>query len=247
MSSSMRAFVARIGSNLSPAATLTALLLVAGSADAADFSMPARASPSLGAFSWTGFYIGADAGYAWGKDTTTEYLTAINAFTGFKPTYNISSALGGLYGGYNYQIGSAVLGVESDIDAANLRGGFTDPMVGGAGTTLLDWQGSVRGRLGFAADKVMIYGTGGLAFADISHTYTNLLTGIAETTSGLRTGWTAGVGIEVAFLPNLLARVEYRYADYGSYRYDSVTAFPGFTGQQEPRFSTLRAGAAYKF
>jgi outer membrane immunogenic protein len=177
---------------------LTAMALLADSANAADLSMPMRASPPLLAFSWTGFYIGADVGYAWGKDTTTEYVTATNTFTGFNPTYNINSAVGGLYAGYNYQIGSAVLGIESDIEATNIRGGFIDPVVGGAGTTQLEWQGSLRGRLGFTADKVLFYGTGGLAFADISHTYTNLLTGIAETTSGLRTGWTAGAGIEVA-------------------------------------------------
>ena len=64
-------------------------------------------------------------------------------------------------------------------------------MVGGAGTTILDWR-SLQGRLGFTADKVLFYGTGLLAFADISHTYTNLVTGIAETTSGLHAGWTAG-------------------------------------------------------
>jgi opacity protein-like surface antigen len=82
--------------------------------------------------------------------------------------------------------------------------------VGGAGTTRIDWQGSFRGRLGFAADKALFYGTGGLAFGDVSHTYTNLLTGVAETISGLRTGWTAGAGVEFAVMPNLLARVEYR-------------------------------------
>jgi opacity protein-like surface antigen len=56
----------------------------------------------------------------------------------------------------------------------------------------------------------MFHGTGGLAFADISHTYTNLVTGVAETTSGLRAGLTAGAGFEIALTPNLLARVEYR-------------------------------------
>jgi hypothetical protein len=86
--------------------------------------MPIKAPPPLPIFSWTGFYIGADAGYAWGKDTTTEYLTATNTFTGFNPAYNINSALGGLYAGYNYQMGAAVLGVESDIEAANIHGGF---------------------------------------------------------------------------------------------------------------------------
>src|ERR1700686_3352670 len=73
--------------------------------------------------------------------------------TGFNPSYKINSAVGGLYGGYNYQIGSAVLGIEADIEAANIRGGFNDPLVGGAGITLLDWQGSpgpagLRGRQG---------------------------------------------------------------------------------------------------
>ena len=77
--------------------------------------------------------------------------------------------------------------------------------------------------------------------------FTNLITGVPEATASLRTGWTAGAGVEVALTPKLLARVEYRYTDYGPYRYDSVTSFPGFTGQQEPRFSTIRVGAAYKF
>jgi outer membrane immunogenic protein len=198
MPGSLRTFAARTSFSVTSTAMLTAMALLADSANAADLSMPMRASPPLLAFSWTGFYIGADVGYAWGKDTTTEYVTATNTFTGFNPTYNINSAVGGLYAGYNYQIGSAVLGIESDIEATNIRGGFIDPVVGGAGTTQLEWQGSLRGRLGFTADKVLFYGTGGLAFADISHTYTNLLTGIAETTSGLRTGWTAGAGIEVA-------------------------------------------------
>ena len=56
-----------------------------------------------------------------------------------------------------------------------------------------------------------------------------------------------GAGMEYAFTDNILARIEYRYADYGKYRYNSVTAFPGLTGQQEPKLNTLRAGVAYKF
>jgi opacity protein-like surface antigen len=104
----------------------------ADSASAADLAMPMKAPPPLPVFCWTGFYIGADVGYAWG-DTTTEYLTATNTFTGFNPSYKINSAVGGLYGGYNYQIGSAVLGIESDIEAANIRGGFNDPLVEGPG------------------------------------------------------------------------------------------------------------------
>lgn len=91
----------------------------------------------------------------------------------------------------------------------------------------------MRGRMGFAADKVLVYSMGGPAYVGISHAYTNLLTGVAETTSAFRTRWTAGAGVEVAWTANLLVRAEYRYTDYGPYRYDSVTAFPGFAGQKE--------------
>jgi outer membrane immunogenic protein len=243
-----RTFAARTSLTSLSLFALTALALVqTAPARAADFAAPMTPPVFSQVFSWTGFYIGAEAGYAWGKDTTTEYLTASNTFTGFDPTYKVSSAVGGAYAGYNYQIGWAVLGVESDIEAANLRGGFLDTTVGGSGTTQLNWQGSLRGRAGFTAGQMMFYGTGGLAFAEIDHTYTNLITGTAETNSGLRTGWTAGAGVEISVMPNLLARVEYRYTDYGPYRYNSITAFPGFSGVQEPRFGAVRIGAAYKF
>jgi Opacity protein and related surface antigens len=88
-----------------------------------------------------------------------------------------SGALGGIFAGGNYQFGHTVIGVEGDIEAANLRGSWSDPLVGGAGNTVLKWQGSVRGRLGYAADSVLLYGTGGVAFGNLSHTYTNQLTG----------------------------------------------------------------------
>ena len=96
MPGSLRTFAARTSFSVTSTAMLTAMALLADSANAADLSMPMRAPPPLLAFSWTGFYIGADVGYAWGKDTTTEYVTATNTFTGFNPTYNINSAVGGL-------------------------------------------------------------------------------------------------------------------------------------------------------
>lgn len=230
-----------------PAAIGTLMLIFTGCADAADLRLPVKAPPMLPIYSWTGFYVGADVGYAWGRDSTTEYFTGTNTLTGLKWDYAPAGAVGGLYAGGNYQIGAIVLGVETDIEATGIRGGFNDPALGGAGNTKIDWQGSLRGRLGFAADRALFYGTGGLAYANISHTYNNLVAGSVETTSAVRTGWTAGAGVEVALTPNFLARVEYRYTDFGSYRYDSVVTFPGLTGQQEPRFGTVRVGGAYRF
>ena len=221
-------------------------LAVASPAGAADLRMPVKAPP-LPIYSWTGFYIGGAVGYAWGRDTTTEYLTGTNTFTGLKWDYAPKGAVGGLFAGVNYQAGAMVVGLETDIELAGLNGGFYDIVAGGAGNTKIDWQGSLRGRVGFAADKALFYGTGGFAYANISHTYQNLALANFETTSGIRTGWTAGGGVEIAMTQNFLVRAEYRYTDFGAYRYDARVTFPGLTGQQEPRLNTVRVGAAYKF
>lgn len=232
------------------AAGLTALTLgLASPATAADFATRYRAPPPpvLPVYSWTGFYIGGQIGYSVGKDDLYEYLTANGAFTNFEMHYNVHGVTGGVFGGGNYQFGNIVLGLEADLEASNIKGRWIDVGTGGMGTTKIGWQNSVRGRLGFVAENALFYGTGGVAFGDVSHTYTNLLTGIAETTSSVRTGWTAGAGVEVALTPNLLARVEYRYTDYGKSTYSSITSFPGLTGTQEPKLNTIRVGAAYKF
>lgn len=240
-----------LGIRLSRLSLLTSVALTFGAtiASAADFSIPYKALPPAPnpAFSWSGFYLGADVGYSWGRDHLVEYFTATNVFTGFEQKYNPNGVSGGVYAGANYQFGSTVLGFEADFEPTRITGGWSDPLVGGAGDTSINWQGSARGRLGYAVDNVLFYGTGGLAFGKIGHTYTNILTGISETTSSVRTGWTAGAGVEVAFTRNILVRAEYRYTDYGQSRYDSVTSFPGLSGTQEPRFSSVRVGAAYKF
>ena len=235
-----------LGSAAVRALLLTTTIGFAQSAGAADMPMYRKASPIPAAvFSWTGFYLGAQVGYAWGRDHTTEYLTANGAFTGFQWRYRLDHVVGGGFAGANYQVGNAVFGLEADIEAAGNKGGFYDPP--GAGDTNIKWQGTFRGRLGFAADRVLVYATGGFAYADISHTYVQVITPIHETTTGIRTGWTAGAGIEYAVTNNVLVRAEYRYTDYGKYRYDSLTAFPGLTGQQTPTLNTGRIGVAYKF
>lgn len=249
MPSTFQSHIGRSGLSWTASVAATALFLGLGAASAADLGIPYKAAPFAPppVASWTGLYLGGAVGYSWGSDHLLEYFTANGAFTGFEKRYDTSGIVGGLYGGGNYQFGSTVIGLEGDIEAANARGSWSDPLVGGEGNTVLDWQGSLRGRLGYAAGNVLFYGTGGVAFGKLSHTYFNQLTSIAETTSSVRTGWTAGAGVEVAVNPNLLVRAEYRFTDYGQSRYDSVTSFPGLSGTQDPRFSTVRVGAAFKF
>ena len=225
-----------------------ALLATTGLAAAAD--LPTRKSvefaPVPPAFTWTGFYVGAQAGYMWGRDKTTEYMTATGAFTGFAWKYNLDSGFGGLHAGYNRQFGMFVAGVEVDADRLiDAKGGFRDP--GGIGRARRDWNFSARGRLGVAFDRVLIYATGGYAATRAKYAYFNPALGFGEGFAKTFSGYTLGAGVEYAVTDSLSARVEYRYADYGKASYVAKSAFLGLTGKQEPRDQSVRVGVSYRF
>lgn len=229
---------------------------VAHAADLPHYPAPAPApllAPAAPGFTWTGFYVGGQAGYAWGRDRTSEYVTGSGAFTGFAVKYNVNGALGGIHGGGNYQFGAIVLGAEADLEAAQLRGGFVDPTnaatadPGGAARVSIGTQGSVRGRVGYALDRTMVYGTGGLALADIRYSFVNLTTRVTENTQKLRSGYTFGGGIDYAITNNLIGGVEYRYSEFSKFTYNSTASFPGLNGRQLPRSNTLRVRLGYKF
>ena len=151
--------------------------------------------------------------------------------------------VGGLHAGYNHQIGTFVLGVEGDIEYSGLKGGYRNPINGI--DSKIGWQGSLRARAGFAVDRALIYATGGLALADIKHTYIN--PPVAEGFSKTRVGWTLGAGVEYSFTQNITGRVEYRYTDFGKTRYNSLVAFPGASYRQHSTNHTVRVGLSYLF
>ena len=238
------------------AALASAIIFGAGSAVAADlpYGKALPMAPALPSFyNWTGAYVGAQLGYSWGQDTTTELLTAnrafINAFD-----YHPDSAFGGVHAGFNYQMGSFVVGIEGDIDLMNARSGFHDPSLvrsptdpGGLVRAEQDWQASIRARFGFAFDRVMIYATGGVAFSEFKYAYHNPLAGFGEGGSFSRTGWTVGGGVNYALTNNLILGVDYRYTDYGKFDYVANSAFLGLTAEQSPVTHQVRASLAYKF
>lgn len=229
--------------------TACAAAISAGGALAADLPSPryAPAPPAaIMPYDWTGVYVGLQGGHDWGRDKTTEFFTATGAFTGLSWSYNPKGWAGGGHLGFNYQFSSLVVGVEGDLEKTGIRGGFVDP--GGSGVMTMNWQGSLRARIGFAFDRALIYATGGAAVADIKYVYANPVGPISEPTSKVRNGWTLGGGAAYAFTDAISGRLEYRYSDYGRFRYNSVLAFPGLlTGEQEPRVHSLRAGVSYKF
>lgn len=153
-----------------------------------------------------------------------------------------------MHAGFNYQMGSIVLGLEGDIEASGIRGSYRVAPENLNGTnSKVDWQGSIRGRLGVAMDRALLYVTGGVAFADFSHTYIEGTTPLSERFSNVKAGWTVGAGLEYAFTNNWTARAEYRYTDFGRFGYNSVVAFPGFTYRHSPDNHAVRVGISYLF
>jgi outer membrane immunogenic protein len=214
------------------AAALSLLLLVADAnrVFAADMPLPAPVSPPpvVGTiappYDWRGFYIGINGGYGFG---TSSWSDPLNAF-GTSGNFNTRGALvGGTLGG-NFQMGAFVAGLEADMDWQGLKGssssgfctslatsapgGVAGPAAGLSCQTRSDWLGTVRGRLGFAVDHFLFFGTGGLAFGGIQTGLTNFpLVG-----ANGQLGWTAGAGVEVDLTDWLTAKVEYLYVNLGT-------------------------------
>ena len=227
-----------------------ALLSLAGSAFAAD--LPARLAPapvfaSAPIFTWTGLYAGAQVGAGWYEDRLSEFDVCAPRCRDSAPGRS-TGVVGGGHVGYNVQFGGLVVGVEGDFEGTTLSHTTVYPL--SAPDTFrseIGWQSSVRGRLGYAFDRVMIYGTGGVAFADINHTYREATTPITQSLSDVRTGWTAGGGVEYALSNNWSARVEYRYADFGAKNDVPAIAFPRFIERHTETVQSVRVGFSYKF
>jgi outer membrane immunogenic protein len=198
------------------AATAAAISVPAFAADIGRRSQPYYAPPAAQLFNWTGFYVGGNAGWGWGS-----------ALGGDPSGYLI-----GLQAGYNFQYASGLLaGIESDIAISGIDGS------GGGATFGLDYLGTVRGRLGYAADRFLVYGTAGIAYGRGDVT----MGGLSNEQTHL--GWTIGAGVEAMIAPNITARLEYLYADLGRETY-TTTGGPTRVGFDA---SIVRTALNYKF
>jgi outer membrane immunogenic protein len=225
--------------------TLTSVVAIA-SANAADMYVPSAPGPggykdAPWAPTWTGFYIGAQGGGGWGDSIQT-----FNA--GSTARFDISGAEGGATLGYNWQIRQWVLGVEADFSASNIKGSTHSTATYGCGTTCstnVSSFGTLRGRLGYAWNNVLLYGTGGLAYGDIE---SNLDGG---TVSNWRSGWTAGAGAEYEFTRNWSAKLEWDYVNFDSFQWTNATnthySCTGIHCSTDAEFSVIRAGINYHF
>jgi outer membrane immunogenic protein len=201
---------------------LAAALMSVGwtvSAQAADLPYAAPApytvNQPLNAYSWAGPYLGGNLGYAWGSVANN-------------PT-RPSGLAGGVQAGYNWQNGPLVFGAEGDIQLNNADDTFAPWKFSNP------WFGTVRGRVGYAVNNVLLYGTGGLAFGELrGETF-----GLSETNTNV--GWTVGAGAEFGLAQHWTGKIEYLYVDLANSNFVVTGGSNGY------RFGLVRAGFNYHF
>jgi outer membrane immunogenic protein len=228
--------------------TTTAVAALSGASFAAD--LPSRAPVAYApppVFTWTGFYVGVAGGYIGSTTkTTNEAGFNFNIITGDSFRSRSGGALISGEIGYNYQIGSIVLGVEADYGYANGTSSFNHVNFSQQGESRIESFGTVRGRLGYAFDRTLLYVTGGFAFANVKQK-TFLFTddaGCRASFSGMKSGWTVGGGIEHMFTEHLSGKIEGLYANLGKKSgANSCGCRFGFKNE----VAVVRAGLNYKF
>ncbi len=204
----------------------------AGAAQAADAIVSQEPVPVVApTFSWTGPYLGAQVGWGWARADFEDLAKA-----------NPNGFLGGIYGGYNFDVGNnVVLGLEGDVTYNDISGGITN------GVETLDsklrWAGAVRARAGYAIDRFLPYIAGGVAFGDVKSSYYDGANTFTE--SKTQTGWTVGAGVDYAATDNVVLRLEYRYTDFGHKDYDFGVLNPSV--REKLSTNEIRIGVAYKF
>lgn len=231
-------------------------LMFAGTAFAADLPPRLPVKAPLAApvpFTWTGCYIGAQAGYGRGnKDFANASDPSLEQDIGPPGAVVRDRIDGGLVGGQlgcNYQFGSNwVIGLEGDYDWSDLKGNVTDPFFGGKNLyAKTDWLASATGRVGYSWDRVLFYAKGGAAWTRDQYE-AMVVTAPTFSANESRSGWTAGFGVEWAFTDNWSAKLEYDHYDFG--RRDIILANSGggtFPANIRQQIDTVKVGVNFRF
>jgi outer membrane immunogenic protein len=230
-----------------------ALATVSASAMAADLptSKGAPVAPAIyaPAFTWTGLYLGVNAGVGWANSKDI-YVTTPNGAVTTLSASSDAGFVGGGQIGYNFQTGAFVFGVEADIQYADLGGKINWGPYTWWSNNSSQYLGTVRARAGYAIDRTLLYVTGGFAYGGLN-------SGGAFGGNN-NTGWVLGVGAEYAFTNNWTARLEYDYIQLdtgsksGSY-YSNVAigaqpaGYYSATSKGNGSANLLRVGVNYKF
>jgi outer membrane immunogenic protein len=209
-------------------------------------------------YSWTGCYLGIENGGGWGESRVHAASSARPALAGL-PITNPFDVGGGLFGGTvgcNYQIANVVLGIEDDLAWTNGRGSARDiPPFNVRATNSIkeDWLDTLRGRVGLTWGRLLVYGTGGAAFANVGLNVCTSLFCVSD--SQTRIGWTAGLGGEWVVWADpartFTLKVEYLHADFGTGLFINPPVIVGATTVVSRNVTLtedfVRAGVNWKF
>jgi outer membrane immunogenic protein len=248
---------------------------VIASASALAADLPSRAAPAplvmVPQYSWGGFYIGANAGGLFGSTTLTSSPLPQPDFgaLNFSQKLSPNGFAGGVQIGYALQSGQFVYGLEGDFQGSSANASKTRvglPDANGAdfsgwsnsASERLDWFGTVRGRLGYAIDRTLVYATGGLITGDVKSSSLSSYTVMANSqhvyggsASIVRAGYVVGGGVEYAFTNNWTVRLEGLYFDLGKQNFSSVplAANPPYVVGHSASLTgeIVRVGLNYKF
>lgn len=189
------------------------------------------AGPTCGtsAYNWNGAFAGVQLGTASGRTTIdtddVNFKGAQREETGF--------TIGGVIG-YNWQKCNTVFGIEAELNWTDLDKSYrinelTWGLPFASVRTSMDWYGALKMRTGLAFDNLLLYLTGGFAFANIEHSGTGegMITGSSFSSSGTRWGWVVGAGTEYALTNRITLRSEATYTRFNDKEYN-------FTGQITP-------------
>ncbi len=195
---------------------------------------------------WSGLYAGAQTGYMWGG---ARHSFEQGGLLGgpFPANSDPDGFIFGGHVGYNLQRGSIVYGIEADIEFGDVSGSYTD-LTGdtSTGSAEMNWQGSLRARVGVIHNGALFYATAGWAFGDFDFKGGPaflICCGYSDTVSG----WTVGGGAEWMIAKNLSARIEYRYTDFGSSSGGLAPFFPEVSMPVDLTMHAIRGGASYRF
>ncbi|HZR90749.1 MAG TPA: outer membrane protein [Bradyrhizobium sp.] len=203
-------------------------------------------------YDWTGFYIGGNIGYSWGRssDTSTLTNTAGTVLLTSADRTNLDGVVGGGQLGYNWQMQNWLFGVEADIQGSDEKGSRTftcgigvctpgtpvpgilpivipGPAVPVTLSQKIEWFGTVRGRVGVLVDpRVLLYATGGLAYGEVKSSEVIGAAGLGFSNSDTRVGYTVGAGVEGAIGGGWSAKLEYLWVDLGRTSGSFLTTIP---------------------
>lgn len=240
-------------------------VLLATPAFAADAVVADPQPIAVNGFSWSGGYIGINAGYAGGEFKNPFSLYSLDVDEDISGTLNNKSNgfVGGVQAGYNWQFDRTVFGLETDFQGSSVEGDFADVEIDDDGITAyglknkVEWFGTMRARLGYLpTERFLVYATGGAAYGKVKTSFGLDYDGddesleVSASGSKVKWGYTVGAGAEYAVSDNWTLKTEYLYTDLGKaklFSYADEDLGIGADIDTKYKFHTVRVGLNYKF